>query len=228
MWNDKKNSVMWNRVRVKYDSVWPTPTPNIRCLFFVHHIHSPLPTTTTPRHPRLWLVILLPYYDYYYYYYPTSSPTITTTNTPRHLPVPLIYSSSPSSMTRHPPLPQLQHRNPISYSSSSPSTTSPAVQYLYILHLQPTLLLPHTYYHNYDCSFDNYSSSPSSMTRHLPLLLHQRAPQLRLLLRQLLLVTLNFTPSSSHSETQKTVKHRRQKKKSPWVKTSYVIQSSRL
>ena len=53
-------------------------------------------------------------------------------------------------------------------------------------------------------------------------------PQLRLLLRQLLLVTLNFTPSSSHSETQKTVKHRRQKKKSPWVKTSYVIQSSHL
>ena len=133
---------------------------------------NPVPLHTSPA--VQYHHILLPYYDYYYYYYPTLSPTITTTNTPRHLPVPLIYSSSPSSMTRHPPLPQLQHRNPISYSSSSPSTTSPAVQYLYILHLQPTLLLPHTYYHNYDCSFDNYSSSPSISPPHHPIVKHRR------------------------------------------------------
>ena len=120
----EKDSVMWNRVRVKYDSVWPAPTPNIRCLFFVHHI-------------------ILPYYDYYYYYYPTLSPTITTTNAPRHLPVPLIYSSSPSYMTRHPPLPQLQHRNPISYSSSSPSTTSPTTVPVPNTTFSTTFLLPY-------------------------------------------------------------------------------------
>ena len=54
----EKDSVMWNWVRVKYDSVWPAPTPNIRCLFFVHHIHSPLPTTTTPRHPRFHPLVI--------------------------------------------------------------------------------------------------------------------------------------------------------------------------
>ena len=146
----EKDSVMWNWVRVKYDSVWPAPTPNIRCLFFVHHIHSPLPTTTTPRHPRLWLVILLPYYDYYYYYYPTSSPTITTTNTPRHLPVPLIYSSSPSSMTRH-PHPQLHLQSSTStYFTCSPPyfllppATYPLQQLLVPVHRPYSFTLPPT------------------------------------------------------------------------------------
>ena len=54
-------------------------------------------------------------------------------------------ATTTSTTTKLPP-----YRHPTHFAVSEKGTT------------QPTLLLPHTYYHNYDCSFDNYSSSSHS------------------------------------------------------------------
>ena len=134
----EKDSVMWNWVRV---TIWPSfaaPTPTIRCQFSSSIIPPPLlrllllpqlpvtvhrnPISHQPRHPRLWLVILLYdfndplsthfpllyvhptftfYTDQYQYYHllyyfptpPTSAATTTTTTTPRH---PLLQLQMPS------------------------------------------------------------------------------------------------------------------------------------
>ena len=88
----KKDSVMWNRVGVKYDSVWPAPAPNIRCLFFVHHIHPPL--------LRL-LLLLLAYFVTYYNYHKYSS---SSTSAADLLLITLVYdSSSPSTYFTYSP-----------------------------------------------------------------------------------------------------------------------------
>ena len=88
----KKDSVMWNRVGVKYDSVWPAPAPNIRCPFFVHHIHPPL--------LRL-LLLLLAYFVTYYNYHKYSS---SSTSAADLLLITLVYdSSSPSTYFTYSP-----------------------------------------------------------------------------------------------------------------------------
>ena len=83
--------------------------PPTLCPSYFYLLHGPVPVL-----PPSLLLPYSPYlssnHDYYYY---TSSPTTSTTNA---------FSSSLRPST---PLPQLQHRNPISYSSSSsPWTTS--------------------------------------------------------------------------------------------------------
>ena len=165
----KKDSVMWNRVGVKYDSVWPAPAPNIRCPFFVHHIHPPLlpsttsylPTTTTTSTSTSSLLLHQP---------PTSSSwpstaaasmtttptttTMTSTTTPRHPP------STTDPTPRHPRLWLVillyyytRGLAPSSiYSTSTYFTCSLPypldfyilhfyVQYLYIPHTSPAVLL---------------------------------------------------------------------------------------
>ena len=90
--------------RPSFHSLPPTLCPS-----YFYLLHGPVPVL-----PPSLLLPYSPYlssnHDYYYY---TSSPTTSTTNA---------FSSSLRPST---PLPQLQHRNPISYSSSSsPWTTS--------------------------------------------------------------------------------------------------------
>ena len=92
MWSDKERLSMWNRVGVKYDSVLIAPAPNIRCPFFVHHIHPPL--------LRL-LLLLLAYFVTYYNYHKYSS---SSTSAADLLLITLVYdSSSPSTYFTYSP-----------------------------------------------------------------------------------------------------------------------------
>ena len=113
----EKDSVMWNWVRV---TIWPSfaaPTPTIRCQFSSSIIPPPLlrllllpqlpvtvhrnPISHQPRHPRLWLVILL--YDF----------NDTSTISPyRHLSTVQQFYSSPA-LQQQQPLPLL--RPPTTY-----------------------------------------------------------------------------------------------------------------
>ena len=123
------------------------------------------------------------YYNYYYYntyYYDQKLPRRNTTpRYPRlclHRPsfrsyyqkfLLLSYSSSMTSSSYY-------HQSLLlSYSLSASSSINDYYSYyFYMLRLR--------FYNNFYQYRWSYSSSPSSMTRHPPLLLHQRAPQLRL------------------------------------------------
>ena len=126
--------------------------------YYYHNYACPLFYATIPIPPYLLLLLLLPLHSkindlYPYYFYYNSIDSSLSYLQLLFILLHLIYWL---------PLlcPVLLH-------------TSPAVQYLYILHLQPTLLLPPTYYHNYDYKYQ-YSSSPSISPPRHPIVKHRR------------------------------------------------------
>ena len=140
MWSDKERLSMWNRVGVKYDTVLIAPAPNIRCPFFVHHIHPPY---------LLPLLRLLIVYDY-------SSPVLL-----------VIYQYRWSTPTSY-PLQQLLVPVHRPYSFTLPPTPSSCLLQL------PSSFYQFPFFDNYDCSFDNYSSSPSISPPRHPIVKHRR------------------------------------------------------
>ena len=135
----EKDSVMWNWVRV---TIWPSfaaPTPTIRCQFSSSIIPPPLlrllllpqlpvtvhrnPISHQPRHPRLWLVILL--YDF---------------NDPLSTHFPLLYVHPTFTFYTD----QYQYYHLLYYFPTPPTsaaTTSP-FYYSLLLHLLVPLLCP--------------------------------------------------------------------------------------
>ena len=202
MWSDKERLSMWNRVGVKYDSVLIAPAPNIRCPFFVHHIHPPLPTTPTTTTNRLWLLL---------------------TSTPRHLPVPLIYSyfSSPPYFLLPPatyPLQQLLVPVHRPYSFTLPPTPSS-----WLLQL-PSSFYQFSFFDNYQLQYQwlqplpapvpvtTTSTSSSTSDYNLYQLQHRHLLTLRQLSQKTEKeVTVSKDQLSSNIEPI------------PWVKTSYPV-----